>query len=201
MLTTCTNCGQQQDASSLRCIKCGQNLFSSNPYAAPTTMTAADSPFAPGPLGRSLANPGTRLVAQIIDGLLNLLVAAPGMIIAGVSAGGLEPEEEPELLFFLGLGLGMVGVLALNIYQWVIISRYGQSIGKRLMKIRIVKFDTFQPPGFVYGVLLRIWVNGVLSGLPCGIGLIYTIVDLCFIFRQDRRCVHDLIAQTVVLQA
>jgi uncharacterized RDD family membrane protein YckC len=94
-----------------------------------------------------------------------------------------------------------LGLLALNIYQWIKISQEGQTIGKRLMQVRIVNFDTGQPPGFILGVLVRIWVNRLLGALPCMIGAIYSLVDICFIFREDHRCVHDLLAGTCVIQA
>ncbi len=29
---------------------------------------------------------------------------------------------------------------------------------------------------------------------------LYGIVDVCFIFREDQRCLHDLIGETVVVQ-
>ena len=41
-------------------------------------------------------------------------------------------------------------------------------------------------------------LNGLISAIPC-IGSIYAIVDICFILREDRRCVHDLLAQTCVV--
>jgi len=45
-------------------------------------------------------------------------------------------------------------------------------------------------------VLLRSWVNGL-------IGLVvpfYGLVDILFIFGSERRCLHDLIAGTVVVK-
>jgi uncharacterized RDD family membrane protein YckC len=176
-------------------------MAETNPYASPMAVSATGSPFSQQQETQLLAGRWERFIAQLIDGLLNLGAALPGIGVMIIGAIGSEPEGEPGPLFYVGLAIAAMGSLALNIYQWVIISQYGQSIGKRLMNIRIVKFDSRQPPGFVYGVLLRLWVNGILSGLPCGIGIVYTLVDLLFIFREDRRCVHDLIAQTVVVQA
>ena len=43
-------------------------------------------------------------------------------------------------------------------------------------------------------VLLRGLVNGLLNIVP-----LYFLVDCGFIFREDRRCVHDMIAGTVVV--
>ena len=49
--------------------------------------------------------------------------------------------------------------------------------------------------GFVSNVLLRVIVNTVLSLIP-----FYTLVDILLIFREDRRCIHDMIAGTKVVQ-
>jgi uncharacterized RDD family membrane protein YckC len=198
-------CGAQQDSLATHCVKCGQPLTSSNPYASPTAVMPGSSPFQTNfsVVNMELAGRLERFCAQMIDGFLNLLAALPGgiLIVVAVINAEQQNQDEPGPLFFVGAALAMIGLLALNIYQWVLIARDGQSIGKRLMKVRIIKVDTRQPPGFVHGVLLRLWVNSILAGLPCGLGLVYSIVDLCFIFREDRRCVHDLLAQTVVVSA
>jgi hypothetical protein len=41
-------------------------------------------------------------------------------------------------------------------------------------------------------------VNSVIGNLPC-IGFFYALADILFIFRDDRRCIHDLIASTTVI--
>jgi uncharacterized RDD family membrane protein YckC len=47
----------------------------------------------------------------------------------------------------------------------------------------------------VTNVLLRGVVNGLLSIIP-----LYGLVDALFIFREDKRCLHDLIAGTIVVR-
>lgn len=61
-----------------------------------------------------------------------------------------------------------------------------------------VDINTGMPADFVHCFLLRLFVNGLIAAIPC-VGLIYSIVDICFIFREDRRCIHDLLAQTCVV--
>jgi uncharacterized RDD family membrane protein YckC len=39
-------------------------------------------------------------------------------------------------------------------------------------------------------------LNGILGLIP-----LYAIVDALFIFRGDRRCIHDMIAGTRVIEA
>ncbi|MCH8140804.1 MAG: RDD family protein [Proteobacteria bacterium] len=85
-------------------------------------------------------------------------------------------------------------LLAIVIYQAVILSRDGQSIGKKALTISIVKVDTGKNGGFVPNVLLRLVVNGLLAFIP-----LYIFIDILFIFRSDRRCIHDFIAGTKVV--
>ena len=44
-------------------------------------------------------------------------------------------------------------------------------------------------------MLLRAWVTFFLGIVP-----LFGIVDVLFIFREDRRCIHDMIAGTRVIQ-
>ncbi len=79
----------------------------------------------------------------------------------------------------------------------VLLTRDGQTLGKKALKIRIVVYRTGENGGFVPNVLLRTLVNGFLVGvLPP-----YDIVDVLFVFRSDRRCIHDFLAGTVVVMA
>ena len=55
-------------------------------------------------------------------------------------------------------------------------------------------------PGFVKVILLRIFVNGLIGMVPI-VGFFYSLVDIVFIFREDQRCLHDLIAGTKVVKA
>ncbi|HIB35817.1 MAG TPA: hypothetical protein EYO26_05415, partial [Dehalococcoidia bacterium] len=52
--------------------------------------------------------------------------------------------------------------------------------------------------GFFVNVVLREWVMGLIGIFPM-IGGIIQLVDVMFIFRNDRKCIHDLIAGTVVI--
>jgi uncharacterized RDD family membrane protein YckC len=42
---------------------------------------------------------------------------------------------------------------------------------------------------------MRAWVNFLLGVIP-----FYWLVDVLFIFRDDQRCIHDLIASTRVVE-
>ena len=90
--------------------------------------------------------------------------------------------------------LGLLAFAVILIFQMVLLTKDGQTLGKKALDIHIVKVDTGQNGGFVPNVLLRVIVNGLLGIIP-----FYSLVDILFIFRQDRRCIHDLIARTEVV--
>lgn len=126
-----------------------------------------------------LASRGSRLGAALIDGVIG---AVPyGLVVV-------ESLPTPVRL------LGAAGLFALVGYQiWSVATR-GQTIGKRLLAIRVVLKDTLVNGGFVVNVLKRGVVTGLLNFIPG-----FFLVDSLFIFREDRRTIHDFIAGTVVI--
>jgi hypothetical protein len=65
------------------------------------------------------------------------------------------------------------------------------------MNIIIITKDG-SPGGFFTNVVLRDWIIGLIGLLPL-VGWIVKTVDILFIFRNDRRCIHDMIANTMVI--
>ena len=100
------------------------------------------------------------------------------------------------------LGIGFVGI---QIYQLIMLSTYGQTVGKWLMRVRIVRDPTGAPVGFMRAVLLRAIVPGALLGFigwlisPIA-SWVLAIVDIVYILGPDRRCLHDYIAGTKVVR-
>ena len=96
---------------------------------------------------------------------------------------------------------GPWGVFVFVLLAWnmVWLTTRGQSIGKWLVNIRIVRLDSDDKPGFVKAVLIRGIVNWIIGAVPMFGGL-YSLVDILFIFGKDRRCLHDLLAGTRVVQ-
>ena len=131
------------------------------------------------PVVQEEASRSSRLAARLIDGIIVLIP----WIIASFSADGI-------LSTLFGFS-----VIAIIVYQFILLSREGQTIGKRIMNIRIVKNDSGETGGFVTNVLLREIVNAVLGFIP-----FYSLADILFIYREDHRCIHDLIAKTKVIR-
>lgn len=165
----------------------------SNPYASPSQFGAPNP--AAGPM--RLADLGKRFLGALVDGLVGLVLVGPGyvmMIVGGASAG----DDKPGALFFLGAAVMLVGGLLTLAAQVYLLATRSQTIGKLVMKTQIVDFQTGQRADLVHALLIRLIANGLIGAIPC-IGAIYSIVDICFIFREDRRCIHDLLAKTVVV--
>jgi uncharacterized RDD family membrane protein YckC len=72
-------------------------------------------------------------------------------------------------------------------------------VGKKLAGIRIVRSDGSRA-GLRRIFLLRSVVPGVFGAIPL-IGPFFSLIDTLFIFGEERRCVHDLIADTIVVNA
>lgn len=166
-----------------------------NPYAAPQANIVIRAPQS----DLVLASRGSRLGASILDPLIFGIVAA---IFIGTGAALENSEKTSETtgsdmasgIFYL---IGFISIVGLMIYNVVLLSTRGQTLGKKWLGIRIVTHPEGHNPGFVKAVLLRTIVNGILANfLPA----IYQIVDACFIFREDQRCLHDLIADTTVIK-
>ncbi len=140
------------------------------------------------------ARRGTRLVAQLIDSMTGLLFLLPAGLMLALDGGDLENITPATSLVLLGCAS------ALLILQGYLLAEHGQTIGKKLLDIRIVRWEDDAKPGFVKAFLLRLFVPGLIGAIPV-VGPCFTLVDILFIFRPDRRCAHDLIAGTKVVKS
>jgi len=171
-----------------------------NPYETPSAAVA--DPASADRL--ELADRGTRLGAKLLDGL----IFGGGFMVIGVLAAILIPALLAQrrggggssLLAVAAFGvLGGGLLLAVMIWNLVWLNRYGQTIAKRILGIRIVRSDG-APVGLGRMVGLRIVLMWVLESIPL-LGPLFSLVNACFIFRDDRRCIHDLMADTIVVKA
>lgn len=78
-----------------------------------------------------------------------------------------------------------------------LLSRYGQTLGKRILGIAIVTMDNRVPPFFQ--LIAQRYLTQWLAGMVPLIGLFLRLVDILAIFRPDRRCIHDHLAKTKVI--
>ena len=198
-----------------------------NPYSVPQARLGGSTPDMDGVV---LASVGQRIGARCIDLGLWILASAIVVIIVVVwvivnaaVSGGFDPssndpfegtfmEDLQEFQEFdswtdffnvhkpwvyLGLIFGQVIFLLLQGYLLV---NQGQTIGKYLLKIRIVDRDTHQKPAFGDLYLRRYFLIELLELISTWVMFIFRIVDFLFLFKDDRRTIHDMVANTIVIK-
>lgn len=165
-----------------------------DPYAPPSAQVAAPvySVGAQAPL----ADRGSRFVAQFLNGLMMI----PGAILGGL--GVATTENETGTMSGVGIACLIVGIvygLVLLVINLRLLASQGQSLGKKWAKVRVVRSDG-SPASLGRLVGLRYIVNSLIGAIPM-VGGVYGLVDILFIFREDRLCIHDMIADTKVVVA
>ncbi len=152
----------------------------------------------------TLAHPGMRLLAALIDGFVESLCWLPTSqavikSLGGlISAGQVSPQDLVEVLSN-SMARSIPYLAGLILVQATLLSLRGQTIGKIFTGLRIVRAKNGAPAGFLHAFLLRGFLPRCLRHVPI-IGLLFWFVDNCFIFRTDRRCIHDLMAGTKVIK-
>jgi uncharacterized RDD family membrane protein YckC len=154
---------------------------------------------------RELGGIGRRLAAAMVDGFLQLLCKLPMVFvffeifrIVAENPDEARPEQfTPLMMTAYAQILPWLGLLVIT--QIVLLCVRSQTIGKLLLGLQIVDIVNEQPGGPVRAFLLRAFIPTLIELIPI-LGLLFWIVDSCFIFREDRRCIHDLIAGTKVVR-
>lgn len=124
-----------------------------------------------------------------------MLVVAAAQLTLGMGARLLAPEKQPfpwSVLLVLG---NFALWLALNGH---FLASSAQTIGKRLMKIRVVNVKDGKPASLVRLAVWRALPMYLLSLVP-HVGAPIALLGLLLIFRRGRRCLHDRIAGTRVV--
>jgi uncharacterized RDD family membrane protein YckC len=166
-------------------------VSTTNPYAPPKG-TVRDIPEE----GLELAGRLVRLLAAILDGIIVAIMVYLPAFIAFAATGGLEQtgQVDPGALT-LPFVVGVIGAIAWAWITILLVARYGQTMAKRLLEIRVVRSDGSQASlGRIF------WLRNVVNGL-LGIIPLYSLIDHLLIFGQRRQCIHDLIADTIVVKA
>jgi uncharacterized RDD family membrane protein YckC len=147
------------------------------------------------PLEQPLAGRGRRLVATLIDMLLVPALTVLLVMITGVME---HAEAYRDSMWMLKvLLLAVVSYLILNGY-WLFTR--GQTVGKRVMGVAIVATTSGERPPFWKLVCIRALFFPLLFVVISPLALL-PIIDQGFVFRKNRRCVHDLAAGTSVVKA
>jgi uncharacterized RDD family membrane protein YckC len=143
-----------------------------------------------------LATRGKRLAAAIID----IIIFLPLVIIIARPLGliDFEPTEAPpEFDLEQTIQLFIISQVLFLLVQGYLLHTRGQSIGKVILKTRIVAMD-----GKMLGLgklyFIRYFVFSLIAQIPV-IGATINICNILFIFGKEQRCLHDRLAGTKVI--
>lgn len=163
-----------------------------NPYQPPTStdFSGERAPAFDGSASRS-----SRLWASLIDGLLISVIVVPAQYFAGVYQDFPKISQPPFPQSLLWLVAGIAITLAVQGRPLV---RSAQTIGKKVMNIQIVNVSDGRPAPFERIVLWRLLPPMLVAQIPY-VGGFLGMVNVLLIFRQDRRCGHDHLARTRVV--
>jgi uncharacterized RDD family membrane protein YckC len=141
-----------------------------------------------------IALPADRIMAGLVDVLVWMLSLLPLWFCWVLHRSGLVTKWDSVQLQWVFV-FPVATVLTCFVAQAWMLSVRGQSIGKSLLRLRVVPSTSDdEAPGFVTGVMVRWLLMWLLYMLPGAI-----LVDFFFLFRDDRRCLHDHLAGTRVI--
>jgi uncharacterized RDD family membrane protein YckC len=174
-----------------------------NNYAPPQSIVAdissSDAPFVK-------ATRLSRLGATLLDALIFSIPLAPSYFSAFSGVVHTRPRAFNYFAFWgamassgISFYLGVLIVLALIVITTVLVYRNGQTIGKKLLGIKVARTDGSRA-SLARIFWLRYLLNTVIMYVPF-LGALYALVDACMIFGEQRRCCHDYIADTIVIRA
>jgi uncharacterized RDD family membrane protein YckC len=166
-----------------------------NPYAAPR------APVADVPVG-TRGEPAERVVrfaAAILDWIIIVAIIYIPLMIGGgaglLAAAASGQKASLPTAFFIWALVSLVGGIAWIWVTIVFVARNGQTIAKKLLDIKVVRSDGSKA-SLARIFWLRNFVNRLLGIIP-----FYGLVDVLVIFGDQRQCIHDKIADTIVVKA
>jgi len=161
-----------------------------NPYAPPRAKV---SDVVQDTEELELAGRAVRLGAALLDGLVVAVLVYLPLIVGGAFS-SVGADGMPRFSGMAGL-LALAGLAVWIYFTIVYVSRNGQSIAKKWLGIKVVRTDG-SPASLGRIWWLRNVVNGLLGVIP-----FYGLVDALLIFSDSRQCIHDKIADTIVVVA
>ena len=140
----------------------------------------------------NLATLGQRFMGALIDSIIAAVLVS--IVLAAFFLQGasfFERLTSDRVMVFV------IGTICLVVVQGYPLLARGQTIGKIVMKTKIVDLQGNLPTAVKVLGFRYIAFNAV--GLIPWVGSLVRLADVLFIFASDRRCLHDHVAGTQVV--
>ena len=138
-----------------------------NPYAAPSEAFA---PAEDASMTSGLANRGTRLLAAIVDSIITMAYTLPLMF----ASGAMEKISRGETAIMESLVVTSIGFLIFLVLHGYYLSVNGQTLGKKLLGIRIADMEGMNP-GLTKIFIARLLPLSIVSFIPVVGGMLSLI--------------------------
>lgn len=151
---------------------------------------------------RELASRGSRLGAAMLDSLAFGVCYIPMLVLIPLGTNAFDGDGfgTGGVVSIIVIALAGLLFIGMAIVQLVFMYKRSQSIGKRLLGLIVCDRDTGLRASPGKNIGMRTMLNGVISSVPY-LGSVYGLVDALFIFGEEKRCLHDLLANTIVARA
>lgn len=191
-LQPCPACGESVSSTARECRHCGEELQGASSWKKSSRRSSRSSHRQTGEY--PTADLGKRFIGKFVDGLASGLSVLPGfgLLIAAATSNDGRGDEQ---LAIVGVIVILIGVVALFVVQIYLLVAHSQSIGKWMVNTKIMDYETHEPAGFVRSFILRSFLNGLIGSVVP----FYSLIDICVIFGEEHRCLHDQIAGTYVV--
>lgn len=172
-----------------------------------------------------IASVWSRVAAYLLNYLFNVIIFLPYYYILYTETAAIAKQKNivitQNLISHISeradmvqiAGLTTVVYLIFGMVQLYYMSRYGQSLGKKIMRIRVLKSNSSNP-GFLGTVLVREVAWGLIvfailfaaffvlkvNVLICFLLILFINFIMLFSVKRDRRTLYDMLADTVVVQ-
>jgi uncharacterized RDD family membrane protein YckC len=161
---------------------------------------------------RDYAGFGSRLGGALLDGIFYGLITAiglvPGVVLIvaslsncdrvndgnGTTTLDCQPGQLKGGLLLLGIALIALGALVGIILQCKHLATTGQTWGRRIVGIKVVRVDNGQPIGWGRAIG-RTLLEGSISGWICYLGFLWMLWD------DNKQTWHDKIVGSIVVKA
>ncbi|MEU0933111.1 RDD family protein [Embleya sp. NPDC005971] len=160
------------------------------PYGQDPSYGAGGGGHGAGP---TLGGPARRLLARIVD---SIIVG----VIAGLISWPVTDYDYDDVTFGSQFASGLIFSLVYFVYEGFQLDRFGRTLGKRVVRIRVVRVADGGP---IAGSIAwtRAGVYTLPLAVPC-LGTLFWLVNVLWQFWDQpwHQCLHDKAARTTVIR-